>query len=175
MLVFITKLVVYFLLWTLYSYTMHVLAHITHKKNFLHKIHMAHHKYDYGESKWPPLHDFFFWFGGWKETLDVWLTFTLPIVVLIFFDPVYGIILFVFHYIYEIFLSRNVLDHNPNIKGKFTSIIPVGVFHLKHHKLYKCNYSFFISLWDYLFRTNDKHITNKIKQRRSEKNYNASQ
>ncbi|AEI43700.1 sterol desaturase family protein [Paenibacillus mucilaginosus] len=156
--IFVLKLTGYFLLWTLYSFTMHRLAHIPHKKNFLHKIHMAHHRYNYGDSKWPPLADFFFWFGGWKESLDVWLTFTLPIVVLAFFDPKYALILFIFHYFYEIFLSRNVLDHNPNITGRITNIIPVGTFHLKHHKHYRCNYSFFITLWDYLFRTNDAHV-----------------
>jgi len=152
------KLAIYFLLWTLYSYTMHVIAHIRHKRNFLNKLHLAHHRYDYGDSKWPPWHDYFFWFGGWKETLDVWITFTLPIIVLIVFDPVYGVCLFAFHYVYEIFLSRNVLDHNPNLSGKYTKVIPVGQFHLKHHKFYKCNYSFFISIWDYLFGTNDTRV-----------------
>jgi sterol desaturase/sphingolipid hydroxylase (fatty acid hydroxylase superfamily) len=130
---------------------------------------MAHHKYDYGESKWPPLHDFVFWFGGWKESLDVWITFTLPIVVLIFFDPAYGVILFIFHYVYEIFLSRNVLDHNPNITGKFTKYIPVGKFHLKHHTYYKCNYSFFITLWDFLFKTNDEVLMQKIQKKKKAK------
>lgn len=167
--IFVLKLIMYFLLWTLWSYTMHVLAHIKHKKNFLHKIHLAHHRYDYGESKWPPWHDYFLWFGWWKETLDVWITFTLPIIVLIIFDPVYGVILFVFHYIYEIFLSRNVLDHNPNITSKITNIIPIGVFHMKHHKYYECNYSFFITLWDFLFKTNDKRMMEKREKRRLER------
>ncbi|WP_270171054.1 sterol desaturase family protein [Paenibacillus sp. SYP-B4298] len=175
MIEFIVKMALYFLLWTLYSYMMHVIAHIPHKRNVLHKIHLAHHRYDYGDSKWPPWHDFFFWFGGWKESLDVWITFTLPILVLIWFDPVYGICLFGFHYIYEIFLSRNVLDHNPRLTGAYTNVIPVGQFHLKHHKFYKCNYSFFISIWDYLFRTNDSHVFKARRARKTERERAAAE
>jgi sterol desaturase/sphingolipid hydroxylase (fatty acid hydroxylase superfamily) len=163
--IFPIKLVVYFLLWTLYSFIIHRLAHIRSKKNPLHVIHMPHHRYQYSDAKWPPLSDFFFWFGGWKESLDVWITFTLPLVVLLFFDPVYGVILLIFHYIYEVFLSRNILDHNPHITGKITRFIPIGSYHLEHHKYYKCNYSFYITLWDTLFRTSDRYVKRPAKSK----------
>jgi len=156
--IFVLKLTGYFLLWTLYSYTIHYLAHTKIRYNFLKYFHLKHHAYDYGESFFPPWHDYFFWFGHIKSSMDVYITFTLPLVLLAMFDPLYGVILLVFHYFYEVFLSRNVLDHNPRIKGWITKIIPIGSFHLMHHRHAKCNYSFFITLWDHVFRTNDVEV-----------------
>lgn len=151
--IFAVKLVFYFILWTLYSYIIHVIAHKNFKFNFLQKIHLPHHAYQYKARKWPPFHDYFFWFGSLKGTLDVWITFTLPLIVLMFFEPKVAIVLLVFHYIYEVFLSRDILDHNPHLNGLITKIVPVGEYHLKHHKNYRCNYTFFIPVWDYVFKT----------------------
>ena len=154
---FIIKLVVCFLLWTLYSYLIHVFAHLNFRFNFIRRIHMEHHRNNYGDSKWPPFHDYFFWFGSLNSSLDVWITFTLPLILLTFIDFEVGAALLVFHYFYEVFLSRNVLDHNPNITGKVTNYIPIGIYHLKHHRNYRCNYSFYITLWDHVFRTTAKN------------------
>lgn len=153
--IFSLELLACFILWTLYSYVMHVIAHSKVKYNFLKYFHVMHHAYRYGESKLPPWHDYFFWFGCWRSSMDVYLTFTLPLIVLTIFAPKHGMILLAFHYIYEVFLSRNVLDHNEKIDGFITKFIPIGKFHLAHHKYVKCNYSFFISAWDYLFNTDD--------------------
>ncbi|WDE09213.1 sterol desaturase family protein [Thalassomonas viridans] len=172
--IFVLKLVGSFLLWTLYSYLAHALAHRNFKYNFLRYIHLEHHKYDYGDRKWPPLGDFFFWFGSWKGTLDVWLVFTLPLIVLYFFEPEVAIVLLVFHYFYEVFCSKNVLDHNPDIQGKITRFIPIGSFHLKHHKNYKCNYSFYITLWDYLFGTTERQRMEKRQRMRARLNKSSS-
>lgn len=101
----------------------------------------------------PPWHDYFFWFGNFRSSMDVYITFTLPLLALLAFSPKYGTPLLAFHYIYEVFLSRNVLDHNPKIKGKITNYIPIGTYHLLHHRNVKCNYSFFITIWDRIFGT----------------------
>ncbi|MEM9482197.1 MAG: sterol desaturase family protein [Cyanobacteria bacterium P01_F01_bin.116] len=151
--------------WTLYSYTIHVIAHKNFKYNFLRKIHLPHHAYKYKALKWPPLHDYVFWFGSWKGTLDVWVTFTLPLIILFFFEPQVALVLLVFHYIYEVFLSRDILDHNPHLKGVITRFIPIGEYHLKHHKNYRCNYAFFITLWDYIFKTDSVNVQRQRKAR----------
>jgi len=166
---FLLKLALYFLLWTLYSYTMHVIAHIKFKYNFVMYCHLKHHAYDYGSSFWPPLHDYFFWFGDFRTSMDVYLTFTLPLIVLTFFDPIPGATLLAFHYVYEVFLSRNVLDHNPKIDGWIVRFLPIGSFHLKHHKYARCNYSFFTTFWDYLFRTNDAVAYQKRELKRAKR------
>lgn len=153
---FLFELVGWFFLWTLYSYLIHRLAHVPGRYNFLRYCHLKHHGYSYGDSMWPPIADYFFWFGSWRGSLDVYITFTLPLVVLAIVKPEYGLILLAFHYIYEVFFSKNVLDHNPKITGKITRFIPIGQYHLKHHRNYRCNYSFYLTIWDYLFRTNEE-------------------
>jgi len=158
---FLASLIVWFLVWTLYSYLIHVLAHTKFKYNFLKKLHKKHHAYDYGGSKWPPWHDYFFYFGTWQGTLDVWITFTFPILIIMLFNLEVGLCLLVFHYFYEVFLSRNILDHNPGIRGKLTKFIPIGEYHLSHHRNIKCNYSFFITLWDYVFFTEESLASKK--------------
>ena len=98
--------------------------------------------------------------------MDVYLAFTLPLMILTIFDPIPGVILLVFHYFYELFLSRNVLDHNPKITGKITRFMSIGSFHLKHHSNVRCNFSFFITFWDYLFRTDEKSVKEKRRNQR---------
>ncbi|WP_068716447.1 sterol desaturase family protein [Vibrio tritonius] len=162
----VLKVIGYFFLWTLYSYICHVIAHVRFKYNFLQYFHMKHHAYNYDDTFWPPWHDYFFWFGDFRSSMDVYFTFTLPLIVLTFFDPVPGAILLAFHYVYEVFLSRTVLDHNPKITGKITRFIPIGSFHLKHHTNVRCNFSFYITLWDYLFKTDEKAVKVKRQNRR---------
>lgn len=147
------SLIFYFMLWTLCSYWIHRIAHIPHKKNILFKVHQAHHMVQYGESYMPSWGSFFFWFGSWKASLDVWISLTLPVVIIAIIDPVPGITLLIFHYVYEVFFSSNVLDHNPKIKGMVTRIFAIGQYHLQHHRVQRWNYSFFITLWDHVFRT----------------------
>lgn len=156
---FVIKLLAYFFLWSFWSYAMHRLAHSRFRRfNFLRHVHLKHHTYDYGDSFLPPWHEYFFWFGNWRSSMDVYLTFTMPLVALAFFDPPFGLTLLVFHYFYELFLARNVLDHNPNIKGFVTRIIPIGAYHLQHHRNVRCNFAFYTTLWDRLFNTLDRKV-----------------
>ncbi|MGQ4665510.1 sterol desaturase family protein [Metabacillus halosaccharovorans] len=151
--ILLVKLVIYFLIWSLYSYVIHRIAHIPSKKNPLLKIHLVHHRVKYDDSFLPEWPNFFFWFGSWRASLDVWITLTLPVVIIAIIDPVPGVILLVFHYFYEVFLAGNVVDHNPNIKGKITRYFAIGQYHVRHHEVYRANYGFFITLWDRLFGT----------------------
>lgn len=160
----VVKLVIYFLIWTFYSYFIHRIAHIPSKKNPLYKIHFVHHRIQYDGSYWPSWYNFFFWFGSWPASIDVWITFTLPIVLLIFIDPIPGSILLVFHYFYEVFLAGNVLDHNPAIKGRIVRVFAIGQYHVNHHKLYVRNFSFYITFWDYLFGTKESELKSTLKK-----------
>lgn len=161
----VLKLCAYFLLWTLYSYALHVFQHSRSRFNFLKYFHNRHHQYNYGSSMLPPWHDYFFWFGDWRSTIDVYITFTLPLVVLTVFEPLCGGILLGFHYLYEVFLSKNVLDHNERIDGPITRFVPIGKYHLAHHKYVKCNYSFYINVWDHLFGTTQAKVLARAYQR----------
>lgn len=161
------KLIGYFLLWSLWAYCMHVLAH---KKlgrfNLLWHLHRKHHAYEYGDSKWPPWHDYLFWFGHWRSSMDVYITFTIPLIALALYDPLPGCILLGVHYVYEVFLSRNVLDHNPNITGPVTAVIPIGRYHMHHHRDVHCNFAFYLTLWDHLFGTTEARVRARRDARR---------
>ena len=67
--------------------------------------------------------------------------------------PKAGRPLLAFHYIYEVFLSENQLDHNPKITGRVTRWFAWGDFHLQHHVHPKQNIGLMITLWDRLFGT----------------------
>ncbi len=143
------------LLWTLQIYILHRLAHIKHPLNFLYHIHISHHKINYMKEenrqfKW---YYFFFYFGGILETVDVLVTITIPAIIVYFIYPPVGIYILIFHYLYEVFFSEGVLDHNPAIKGRITSIFAWGDYHLGHHKNWNCNYGLLLTCWDHLFNT----------------------
>ena len=146
-----------FLLWTFVIYCLHRLSHIHHPANPLWRIHVAHHKIPYLHSeqrqRWPSLGQYFFWLGDWKTSLDVFLVMTVPLIIISIIWPQYGIPLLVFHYLYEVFLSESVLDHNPHVKGRITRWFAWGDFHLHHHIDMKSNYGLMITLWDRLFGT----------------------
>jgi len=113
------------LLWTLQIYILHRLAHIRHPLNFLYHIHISHHKINYlkeenRQFKW---YYFFFYFGGILETVDVLVTITIPAIIVYFIYPPVGVYILIFHYLYEVFFSEGVLDHNPAIKGKIISVV----------------------------------------------------
>jgi sterol desaturase/sphingolipid hydroxylase (fatty acid hydroxylase superfamily) len=162
------KLIGYFMLWGLWSYGMHVAAHSKMKRRFnlMRYLHMKHHAYEYGDSQWPPWHDYFFWFGDWRSSLDVYITFTIPLIALALYDPVPGCILLGFHYVYEVFLSRNVLDHNPDITGAITKLVPIGTYHMHHHRDVHCNFAFYLTIWDHLFGTTEARVQRRRDARR---------
>lgn len=154
----------YFLIWTLYSYWVHRLAHIPSKRNILFKIHIEHHKAEYGNPSWPRWQEYFLWYGNWRASADVWITLMLPGIVISIFDPLHGLPMLIFLYLYEVFLGGDVLDHNPNIDGRLTRILALGQYHLRHHRNVRKNYSFYITLWDYVFRT---HTLKDVRQKKN--------
>ncbi|MCB1325913.1 MAG: sterol desaturase family protein [Spirochaetales bacterium] len=143
-----------FLLWTFIIYWLHRIGHISHPWNPLYELHKAHHKINYfrqDASPWPDLGQFFFWLGDWKTSLDVFLVMTVPLLGITWLWPAFGLPLLVFHYVYEVFLSEAMLDHNANIRGFTTRYFAWGNFHLYHHVDQKTNYSLMTTLWDWVF------------------------
>lgn len=151
------KLIAAFLLWTLAIYGMHRLGHVRHRWNPLFKLHRAHHKHpylrEYVPAGWPRLGQWFLWLGDWPSTLDVFVSMTVPAIVIAVVAPDVGIPLLVFHYFYELFASEHQLDHNPKITGPITRWFAWGDFHLHHHVHPHYNYCLMITLWDRVFGT----------------------
>jgi sterol desaturase/sphingolipid hydroxylase (fatty acid hydroxylase superfamily) len=155
--VYVIELVYWFLVWMLWAYWFHRLAHIPSTRNPLWQIHLAHHKEKYGLEEpiswWPHWTAFLLWFGNLRASLDVWLTLTLPVVLLSFIVPQYGLPLLAFNYVYEVFLSEKTWDHNPQVKGWITRYLACGVYHLSHHRRTEVNLAFYVTIWDYVFGT----------------------
>lgn len=147
-----------FLLWSLFSYSIHRAAHIKSKYNPLFKIHLAHHKAQYGKEKdyrfkWPGWKAYFLWFDDLASSLDVWITLILPAILVSLVFPQSHFTVLALVYLYEVFLSEHNLDHNPEIDGPITHILAVGQFHLTHHHYPKYNYGLYLTLWDLVFVT----------------------
>ena len=154
-----------FMLWTLWSYGVHRLAHVHHKKNPLWHMHKPHHRNNYNLPR--PLIEnwkvFLLWFGDFKKTADVWVVFTLPSIALAALIGGGAWFLPIFHYLYEVFLADQIFEHNPKIKGKITRYVACGAYHLHHHKKFTANYGFFLTFWDKLFNTADYGYASKEK------------
>ncbi len=147
------NMLIAFLVWTFLIYWIHRLAH-TNKFKLLTEIHRSHHMIDYFNND--PQYDFrgfLFYFGSSKATLDVIVTITLPLILVIFIIGGNSWHLLIFNYLYEAIFSEYILDHNKNLKGNITKVFAWGDFHLTHHKYPKHNYSLLVCLWDYIFRT----------------------
>jgi sterol desaturase/sphingolipid hydroxylase (fatty acid hydroxylase superfamily) len=140
--------------WLGMAYGIHRLAHYPKKWNCLYQWHKAHHSPAYfnklNEFNWNRL---IFCFGSVPETLDIWITLTLPLLLVTLFLPRQGLALLGFHYVYEILFSDQRLDHNPNIKGTITQMFAWGEYHLKHHADPRHNFGLVITLWDRVFAT----------------------
>jgi len=156
-LVYLAGLLASFGLWTFAIYWLHRFSHIHHRYNPLWWIHRAHHAEPYlradSRPQWPKLGQYFFWLGGWRLSLDVVLVMTLPLLIIAWMQPQYGVPLLVFHYFYEVFLSESVLDHNPRITNRYTRWFAWGDFHLHHHVNLKRNFGLMCGFWDFLFAT----------------------
>lgn len=154
-----------FLLWTLISYALHRLAHTKSRYNPLFKIHLAHHKAEYGKEenykfKWPGWRSFVLWFDDLKSSLDVWITLILPAVLVSLLFPTTHFAVLIFVYFYEVFLSEHNLDHNPEITGFVTRVLAIGQYHLTHHHYPKYNYGLYLTIWDIVFvTTRQKDVT----------------
>jgi len=153
-----TRLFSIYLLWTLYIYWIHRLAHYKTKWNFLFYLHRDHHKLVLPqEIEAPTWYSYFFIRSTWKNTVDNFVSITLPLVILLFYDRSHGLPLFIYSYIYETFLADGILDHNVHIKGKICNIFAFGRFHINHHLNVKKNFSLYISIWDFVFKTADSN------------------
>ena len=148
------KLLLVIALWTLIYYFLHRIAHVRHKRNWLHKLHLIHHRTDYrkGGSRFRPGF-LLFYFGDIRVTLDTLLMMTSPLVALTFVFPSQGMWVLLWHYINEVFLAERVLEHNPYLGGRLTQVFAWGTFHLKHHKNPRTNFGLLITLWDDIFNT----------------------
>jgi sterol desaturase/sphingolipid hydroxylase (fatty acid hydroxylase superfamily) len=153
------RLSFWFLVWTFAEYWMHRLMHWRNPYNFLYHIHREHHKIAYNEvtdkkHQWPKLMYFIFFFDNINETLEIVLGETVPALLIYWIDPTCGIILLIFHYIYEILATDSLLEHNADIKDEaIISSLAIGQFHLEHHRHPEKNFSFTITLWDHVFGT----------------------
>jgi len=152
-----TKCILAFLIWTLIAYCIHRAAHIRSKANLLWYIHKAHHQKDYKNQRpsWPQWYEYFFCFGTTRRTLDIWIVFVIPLIVVTTVVGGKSWTLLPLYYLYEVFLADTVVEHNPKITGAITRFLSIGQYHLKHHAKPRVNYSFFIPLWDYVFGTCD--------------------
>jgi sterol desaturase/sphingolipid hydroxylase (fatty acid hydroxylase superfamily) len=143
-----------FLLWLLLAYGIHRLAHWSARWNYLQRWHTVHHHPYYllraQRFRWYHL---LLCFGSPAETLDLWFTLTLPLLLLCPLFPAQGLVLLVMHYLYEIFFSDARLDHNPNLYGLLTRVFAWGDYHLRHHRNPSRNYGLIITFWDRIFST----------------------
>lgn len=147
-----------FLVWSLCAYALHRAGHVAHRSNVLFRIHMAHHRTAYpGHIRprdcLPAPANFLLWFGSLQASADVWITLVLPALVLTALQPMEGKYLLLLVYLYEVFCSELLLDHNPALCGPLTRLFAWGDYHLQHHHHAKTNYGLYITLWDTVFWT----------------------
>lgn len=140
------------LAWTGMAYGIHRIAHLPGPWNLLNRLHRAHHHPDYLKARrrlrW---HHFLLCFGSLEETLDGWITLTLPALLLGCLAPSHAPMLLGFHYLYEIFLSDDRLDHNPSLQGPLTRWFAWGEYHLAHHRQPTQHYGLILTCWDLIF------------------------
>jgi hypothetical protein len=142
------------LAWTALGYGIHRLAHHGAGWNRLARLHRAHHAPGYlSEPRSLRWHHLLFWFDTRAETLDVWITLTLPALLVAALLPAQGPALLGLHYFYEVLLSDGRFDHNPAIDGPITRLLACGTYHLEHHRDPRCHYGLIITLWDHIFST----------------------
>jgi len=140
------------LAWTALAYAIHRLAHHSGRWNRLHTLHRAHHAPGYLLRQRPlRWHHLLFWFDTSAETLDVWITLTLPALLIAALFPGQGPTLLCFHYLYEILLSDTRFDHNPGIDGPITRMLACGTYHLQHHSNPSLHFGLIFTLWDHIF------------------------
>ena len=145
-----------FLLITFWEYWIHRLSHYKHKYNFLYNIHKLHHSWSYKvitEEDSFHLSYLFLWFDTLYETIEIWFMSFIPVLIAYYIDNETYPLLF-FYYFYEIIATASLVEHNPRIKNEnIIYYLAIGKFHLQHHKTTRYNYSFKITLWDYVFDT----------------------
>lgn len=138
--------------WTALAYGIHRLAHHPAPWNRLARLHRAHHAPRYLSEPRPlRWHHLLFWFDTREETMDVWITLTLPALLIAALLPAQAPALLGFHYLYEVLLSDGRFDHNPAIDGPITRVLACGTFHLEHHRNPGRHFGLILTLWDHIF------------------------
>lgn len=140
--------------WLGMAYGIHRLAHCPGRWNRFHRWHSVHHAEAYlHASRRFHVHHLLLCFGSASETLDIWFTLTLPLLLIALLLPQQGALLLLFHYFYEILFSDQGLDHNPRIRGPLTRVFAWGQYHLRHHAEPRRNFGLILTLWDHVFST----------------------
>ncbi|MFQ6538136.1 MULTISPECIES: sterol desaturase family protein [Aphanothece] len=138
--------------WTGLAYGVHRLAHHRASWNWLEVCHRHHHRPRYLlEARPLRWHHLLFWFDTLAESVDVWITLTLPALLIAALLPAQGPVLLGLHYFYEVLFSDARLDHNPRIQGRITRVLAWGTYHLEHHRNPRCHYGLIVTLWDVVF------------------------
>jgi hypothetical protein len=97
------------------------LMHYVHPWNPLWQMHRLHHAIPIDtlteslEYKGPKWYYFFWYFDNLHETAEIVLGETLPAVLIYMVDPECGVPLLAFHYLYEIWATDALLEHNASI------------------------------------------------------------
>jgi sterol desaturase/sphingolipid hydroxylase (fatty acid hydroxylase superfamily) len=152
------QLLVALLAWLGLAYAIHRLAHWALPGNQLYLWHRAHHTLYYmqtGRQRSFHYSNLLFFFGSIQESLDIWITLTLPLLLVTVVWPKQGLVLLIFHYLYEIFLSDSRLDHNPCIGGSITEFFAWGTYHIGHHSNPSTNFGLILTFWDRIFKTSN--------------------
>lgn len=141
---------IFFMLWTLLLYVMHILAH---KIPFLWYYHSDHHLQvsleNVGKWKWTNL---FLYIDTWETTVDQWLTEVIPT---IFFSLITGAWWILIGYWIWSATFQEIVEHNKSV-----NIYPFevsGKWHLVHHIQHNKNYGIIHPLWDIIFNTSLHH------------------
>lgn len=150
MIEYILLQILYFLLWTLLLYFIHILAH---KVPFLWHFHRDHHKQvamnNVGKWRW---HNLFLYIDTFETTVDQWITEVIPTFVFSFITGAWWI--FIGYYIWSA-TFQEVVEHNEKI-----DIYPYevsGKWHMVHHTNPDKNYGIIIPIWDIIFNTFKMH------------------
>ncbi|MFM7312982.1 MAG: sterol desaturase family protein [Cyanobium sp.] len=140
--------------WLGLAYGIHRLAHWPVAWNRLARWHRVHHGPAYAQvPRRFHAHHLLLCFGSPSETLDIWVTLTLPLLLIALLLPQQGALLLLFHYVYEILFSDRRLDHNPHIRGPLTRVFAWGHYQLRHHADPQRNFGLILTLWDHVFAT----------------------
>lgn len=140
--------------WLGLAYGIHRLAHWPARWNRLQRLHAVHHAPAYfSRARTLRWHHFLLCFGSPAETLDIWITLTLPALLVCLAFPAQGPLLLVLHYAYEIVCSDQLLDHNPDLVGPITRLFAWGDYHLRHHRNPSRNFGLILTVWDHTFGT----------------------
>lgn len=129
-----------------------------HKIPEIKNFHFDHHghilkqlKMGNNPTKWH-WNNLFLYNDSFKSTVDLWLSEVIPTFLFSWITGQWWII--IFYYFWAAFIQE-IIEHNPKINFP---ILTSGRWHLLHHITSTKNYGLFTSLWDRVFRTNQRLV-----------------